>query len=985
MQQKERSATKIQGVMKGRQEMKRVAMIQSILNKVESINAKIPSAEEETGPQQKPPEAEPAGALFDSWDTNKDGKLSHGEIKKAMKKEPRFQVVVSADFHWSDLFLQCDTNGNGTISRDEFVTLFSDLMEKKANQLAEEVQSIQESEVKLKEDERIKQKLDEEDEQKREGSQRQEMQERKHQVAEEAARVKALQAKHEEEIATKNAEETAKVKAMQEDALKLQAKHEDEMAAKNVERAAVEMVQELQVQEVVKEKALEAAKEAASAHEAIVVAEAKAAGEAVARKHEEKAIQAANEIEILTGACAQVQQEKLDGERKSQQAQKQLQDEQEKLQMEVDVLSPRSKKMKAEATKADDAKRDAENKLKDLAQKERDLRESAFREKAASERDRQTLEGKLAQLESDRILLQTRLEKHEASLVEKDAKLTESAKSLAAQKEAIREVPVEVIKEVEIIKEVEVISSPQSLIEAMHTVVQMAESDPVASIEEMRSPEGQEQMVAVAELIEHMVREENAALRAEVQRLSPQSSPAAELPHRRGSQEGALFREAEDRGVPVPQVVLNSSSKPRHGFIGQRRADRKELEEEASEPPWKQVLPDKVVERVSIRHTESETDASEAWPRYCCVILKGTGSKEGRIFVEERGGDAKVAARKLTCFGGKREQDELPGECIRRECDEELAWLPRGMVRVCDFYVDNELVAWFYEARGPLEGDQLTFEPGRAGIWVDPNDERMSPWHASVLEARAKNQQRADFWKEGPAPPEEAAASELQDSGVEQPAQAISGTDDVEAAAGGEVVYRSAIVPPLPRGAVTGRLHAMLAASPQRVKRSPPTPRSPTRELQPSPMLRVVPADLQQEPYTPPAIFSDGPGNGFNTPKELVLPTDDVVVGDVARYSLHTPREPLPREQPRGDGSISRTFSPPTYVACQACGSPLREHASPPRGGASQGQIGSPLFHGTASSPATPQPCQPLPRRQSPPRRAGDAGKEPSGYPPGLH
>jgi len=156
-----------------------------------------------------------------------------------------------------------------------------------------------------------------------------------------------------------------------------------------------------------------------------------------------------------------------------------------------------------------------------------------------------------------------------------------------------------------------------------------------------------------------------------------------------------------------------------------------------------------VAEIVSIRHGEAEREAWEDWPPYCCVILTGQGSNAGKIFVEERGGEASVAAGKLTCFGGKREQGELPSECITREAQEELAWLPRGpMLRVCDFYVDNELIAWFYEAQGPSQGDELSFEPGRAGVWVDPCDERMSPWHASVLQARQLNKKRADFWKE---------------------------------------------------------------------------------------------------------------------------------------------------------------------------------------------------------------------------------------------
>lgn len=134
----------------------------------------------------------------------------------------------------------------------------------------------------------------------------------------------------------------------------------------------------------------------------------------------------------------------------------------------------------------------------------------------------------------------------------------------------------------------------------------------------------------------------------------------------------------------------------------------------------------------------------EKWPPHCCSILTGEGDM---IFVEQRGGDAKVAASKLTCFGGKREPGELPGDCIRRECSEELAWLPRGkMVRVCDLYVDGEIMAWFYEAQGPQHDDELEFEPRRRGVWVTPDDPNISAWHACVLEARQQGLNRADYY-----------------------------------------------------------------------------------------------------------------------------------------------------------------------------------------------------------------------------------------------
>lgn len=40
-------------------------------------------------------------------------------------------------------------------------------------------------------------------------------------------------------------------------------------------------------------------------------------------------------------------------------------------------------------------------------------------------------------------------------------------------------------------------------------------------------------------------------------------------------------------------------------------------------------------------------------PKYCCVILEGSGERAGRILLESRGRDARIAAGRLTCFGGK--------------------------------------------------------------------------------------------------------------------------------------------------------------------------------------------------------------------------------------------------------------------------------------------------------------------------------------------
>ena len=65
--------------------------------------------------------------MFDLIDKNSDDLLSHGELKKYLKKESWSRDWVrEQDFHWRDLFSDYDSNKDGMIDRDEFKVLFEE-------------------------------------------------------------------------------------------------------------------------------------------------------------------------------------------------------------------------------------------------------------------------------------------------------------------------------------------------------------------------------------------------------------------------------------------------------------------------------------------------------------------------------------------------------------------------------------------------------------------------------------------------------------------------------------------------------------------------------------------------------------------------------------------------------------------------------------------------------------------------------------------
>ena len=121
-----------------------------------------------------------------------------------------------------------------------------------------------------------------------------------------------------------------------------------------------------------------------------------------------------------------------------------------------------------------------------------------------------------------------------------------------------------------------------------------------------------------------------------------------------------------------------------------------------------------------------------AAPFSCAILRRG----DGKLLAEVRGAEAKAAAGRLTCYGGKRERGETSLECLVRELNEELGWVPDNIPAepACSLLVDGYLIAHFYEAS--VDRTDFVVEQGRSFAFVDESDERWSAWHARVLAAR---------------------------------------------------------------------------------------------------------------------------------------------------------------------------------------------------------------------------------------------------------
>ncbi|MFZ4572758.1 MAG: NUDIX hydrolase [Phycisphaerales bacterium] len=142
-----------------------------------------------------------------------------------------------------------------------------------------------------------------------------------------------------------------------------------------------------------------------------------------------------------------------------------------------------------------------------------------------------------------------------------------------------------------------------------------------------------------------------------------------------------------------------------------------------------------------------EPTINESWPEYCCAIIR---DHAGRYLLEERPPDTRLAAGKLTCFGGRREPGEHPDACIARELLEELglrsAPADLGPHRLT-LRIGPRRVAWFYTLTIDA-ATTLQTEAGRQPRWIAPSDlahHPLSEWHIAAIAAVAEGKSELDL------------------------------------------------------------------------------------------------------------------------------------------------------------------------------------------------------------------------------------------------
>lgn len=132
------------------------------------------------------------------------------------------------------------------------------------------------------------------------------------------------------------------------------------------------------------------------------------------------------------------------------------------------------------------------------------------------------------------------------------------------------------------------------------------------------------------------------------------------------------------------------------------------------------------------------------WPEFCCAIIRDA---HGRYLMEKRPPTPHNAARRFTCFGGGRNNDEHPEACLARELHEELGMSPGTLafdfaVRLISELPDRTReIAWFFVAASPLPNVQLQLEEDVEAVWMpfdETQREPVSSWHRLAIASHAQ-------------------------------------------------------------------------------------------------------------------------------------------------------------------------------------------------------------------------------------------------------
>ncbi len=136
-------------------------------------------------------------------------------------------------------------------------------------------------------------------------------------------------------------------------------------------------------------------------------------------------------------------------------------------------------------------------------------------------------------------------------------------------------------------------------------------------------------------------------------------------------------------------------------------------------------------------------------PEYCCAILR---DRAGRYLIERRPAHSSHQPRRLTCFGGGREEGESPEACITRELREELTWdegLIRsvGLRRAVRLESRARFIAWFFAGEPVDPACPIRCEHGYEAVWLSEGrllaEPSLSSWHKAAISALIRGEQVA--------------------------------------------------------------------------------------------------------------------------------------------------------------------------------------------------------------------------------------------------